>query len=151
MIGEDPCGLPNNLMPLIAQVAVGKRKKLFVFGGDYATPDGTARRDYIHVEDLAAGHLAALKGLSINDNPFITVNLGTGKPFSVLEMIRAFQEASSKPVPFEVIGRRSGDIAEYYADPMLARKLLGWKAQLDIDRICEDTWRWQINNPDGFD
>ena len=151
MIGEDPSGVPNNLMPFIAQVAVGKRQKLSVFGGDYPTPDGTGRRDYIHVEDLAAGHLAALNRLIDNDNDsLITVNLGTGRPYSVLEMVRAFERASGKSVPFEIASRRAGDLAEYYADPTLAKKILGWEAQLGIDRMCEDTWRWQSNNPNGF-
>ena len=146
MIGEDPSGVPNNLMPFIAQVAVGKREKLYVFGGDYPTPDGTGRRDYIHVKDLAAGHLAALNRLidSDNDSP-ITVNLGTGRPYSVLEMVRAFERASGKPVPFEIVARRAGDLAEYYADPTLAKKILDWEAQLGIDNMCEDTWRWQTN------
>ncbi|MEF8404276.1 UDP-glucose 4-epimerase GalE [Enterobacter roggenkampii] len=152
VIGEDPSGVPNNLMPFIAQVAVGKRQKLSVFGGDYPTPDGTGRRDYIHVEDLAAGHLAALNRLiDSDDDSLITVNLGTGRPYSVLEMIRAFETASGKPVPFEVVARRAGDLAEYYADPTLAKNILGWEAQLGIERMCEDTWRWQSNNPNGFD
>lgn len=146
MIGEAPSGVPNNLMPFIAQVAVGKREKLSVFGGDYPTPDGTGRRDYIHVEDLAAGHLAALMCLSNRTDSFITVNLGTGRPYSVLEMVRAFERASGKTVPFEIVGRRTGDLAEYYADPSLAKNILGWEAQLGIDRMCKDTWRWQKNN-----
>jgi UDP-glucose 4-epimerase len=150
MIGEDPSGVPNNLMPFIAQVAVGKREKLHVFGGDYPTSDGTGRRDYIHVEDLAAGHLAALKNLSNSTDSLITVNLGTGRPFSVLEMIRAFEKASGKPVTFEIVDRRAGDLAEYYADPKLAKNILGWEAQLGIDRMCEDAWRWQNNNPNGY-
>jgi len=151
MVGEDPSGVTNNLMPFIAQVAVGKREKLSVFGGDYPTPDGADRRDYIHVEDLAAGHLAALNKLinSDDDSP-ITVNLGTGRPYSVLEMIRSFERASGKSVPFEIVDRRTGDLAEYYADPILANDILGWKAQLGIDRMCEDVWRWQSNNPNGF-
>ena len=150
MIGEDPSGVPNNLMPFIAQVAVGKQEKLSVFGGDYPTPDGTGRRDYIHVEDLSAGHLAALKHLTHSTDSFITVNLGTGRPFSVLEMVRAFEKATGKPVPFEIADRRVGDLAEYYADPKLAKNILGWEAQLSIDRMCEDTWRWQNNNPNGY-
>lgn len=150
MIGENPSGVPNNLMPFIAQVAVGKREKLSVFGGDYPTPDGTGRRDYIHVEDLAAGHLAALTHLNHRTDSFITVNLGTGRPYSVLEMVRSFEKASGKPVPFEIVDRRVGDLAEYYADPKLAKKILGWEARLGIDRMCEDTWRWQNNNPNGY-
>jgi UDP-glucose 4-epimerase len=145
-IGEDPIGIPSNLMPFIAQVAVGKRKRLSVFGGDYQTPDGTGRRDYIHVEDLAAGHLAALNYLVNNPAPFIAVNLGSGQPYSVLEIIRTFEKISGKSVPFEVVSRRFGDLAEYYADPTLAKNLLGWEAQLGIDKMCEDTWRWQSNN-----
>lgn len=118
----------------------------------FRTPDGTGRRDYIHVEDLAAGHLAALNRLiDSDDDSLITVNLGTGRPYSVLEMIRAFETASGKPVPFEVVARRAGDLAEYYADPTLAKNILGWEAQLGIERMCEDTWRWQSNNPNGFD
>ena len=150
MIGEDPSGVPNNLMPFIAQVALGKREKLSVFGGDYPTPDGTGRRDYIHVEDLAAGHLAALAHLNHRTDSFITVNLGTGRPYSVLEMVRSFEKASGKRVPFEIVDRRVGDLAEYYADPKLVKKILGWEARLGIDRMCEDTWRWQNNNPNGY-
>ena len=148
MIGENPSGIPNNLMPFVAQVAVGKREKLAVFGNDYPTPDGTGVRDYIHVDDLAAGHLAALNALQ---NPgLVTVNLGTGRGYSVLEMIKAFEVASSKPVPFEIVARRPGDIAACYADPSLAKALLGWEAKWDIDRMCADTWRWQSMNPLGF-
>lgn len=149
MIGEDPSGIPNNLMPFIAQVAVGKRPKLQVFGGDYPTPDGTGKRDYIHVEDLASGHLAALNYLSKTPE-LLTVNLGTGRPYSVLEMIRAFEKASGQPIPYEIVDRRPGDLPEYYADPSLAEKLLGWKAEFDIDRMCEDVWRWQSMNPSGY-
>ena len=149
LIGEDPSGIPNNLMPFIAQVAVGKREKLQIFGNDYPTPDGTGKRDYIHVDDLAAGHLAALKAL--NQSPeTITVNLGTGRPYSVLEMINAFAAASGKSVPYEIASRRAGDLPEYYADPSLAKALLGWEAKHDIDRMCVDTWRWQSINPLGF-
>lgn len=149
MIGEDPSGIPNNLMPFIAQVAVGKRPKLQVFGGDYPTPDGTGKRDYIHVEDLASGHLAALNYLTRSPE-LLTVNLGTGRPYSVLEMIRAFEKASGQPIPYEIVDRRPGDLPEYYADPSLAEKLLGWKAEFDIDRMCEDVWRWQSMNPAGY-
>jgi UDP-glucose 4-epimerase len=149
LIGEDPSGIPNNLMPFIAQVAVGKREKLQIFGNDYPTPDGTGKRDYIHVDDLAAGHLAALKVL--NESPeTVTVNLGTGRPYSVLEMVHAFANASGKPVPYEIAPRRAGDLPEYYAEPSLAKQLLGWAAQHDIDRMCADTWRWQSMNPLGF-
>ncbi|MDA8987685.1 UDP-glucose 4-epimerase GalE [Planktomarina temperata] len=151
MIGEDPVGMPNNLMPFIAQVAVGKRKKLHVFGGDYPTPDGTGRRDYIHVEDLAAGHLAALNKLMDSaDDPQIVVNLGTGRPYSVLEMIYAFEKASKRSVAFEIVDRRAGDLAEYYAKPTLAKNIFGWEAQLGLDRMCVDTWRWQSKNPEGY-
>lgn len=148
-MGENPSGIPNNLMPFVAQVAVGKREKLSVYGNDYNTPDGTGKRDYIHVEDLAAGHLAALKVLE-NQSELLTLNLGTGKPNSVLEMIHAFEKASGKKINYEIVARRSGDLAEYYADPTLAEKILGWHAKLGIDRMCEDTWRWQMNNPNGY-
>jgi UDP-glucose 4-epimerase len=150
MIGEDPLGVPNNLMPFIAEVAVGKRKQLAVFGGDYPTPDGTGRRDYIHVDDLASGHLLALKKLIDHQNSFITINLGTGQSYSVLEVIRAFERVSGKPLPYEIVGARAGDLAEYYADPSLAKTILGWEAQLGIDRMCEDTWRWRSKNPNGY-
>ncbi len=142
LIGEDPSGVPNNLMPYIAQVAVGKLKELPVYGNDYPTPDGTGVRDYIHVVDLARGHLAALNAL-IERAGVLTVNLGTGRGYSVLEMVRAFAAASGKAVPYRIIGRRPGDIAQCYADPALAHKLLGWRAQLDLDAMCADTWRWQ--------
>jgi UDP-glucose 4-epimerase len=150
MLGEDPNGIPNNLMPFIAQVAVGKREKLAVFGGDYPTPDGTGLRDYIHVQDLAAGHLAALRALTEREGTLLTVNLGTGRPFSVLEMVRAFEQTSGIAIPFDIVARRAGDLAEYYADPALAQRLLGWQAQLGIEDMCADTWRWQINNPNGY-
>lgn len=148
-IGENPFGIPNNLMPFISQVAVGKRQKLTIYGNDYPTPDGTGLRDYIHVDDLAAGHLAALNALG-KSNSLITVNLGTGKPSSVLEMVAAFEKASGVKIPYEIVGRRSGDLPEYYADPRLAKQILGWEAQFGIDRMCADTWRWQKNNPDGY-
>ena len=149
LIGEDPSGIPNNLVPFIAQVAVGKREKLQIFGDDYPTPDGTGKRDYIHVDDLAAGHLAALKAL--NQSPeTLTVNLGTGRPYSVLEMVNAFANTSGRPVPFDIAPRRPGDLPEYYAEPSLAKALLGWEAEHDIDRMCADTWRWQSMNPLGF-
>lgn len=149
LIGEDPSGIPNNLMPFIAQVAVGKREKLQIFGNDYPTPDGTGKRDYIHVDDLAAGHLAALNVLN-QSSETITVNLGTGRPYSVLEMVNAFAAASGKQVPYEVAPRRAGDLPEYYAEPSLAKQLLGWEARHDIDHMCQDTWRWQSMNPLGF-
>lgn len=148
-MGEDPCGVPNNLMPFISQVAIGTRPKLMVYSNDYPTPDGTGLRDYIHVEDLAAGHLAALNHLS-PDNSLITVNLGTGRPYSVLEVIQSFEKASGKRIPYEIVGRRLGDLAEYYADPSFAKKVLGWEAKLDIDRMCADSWRWQQSNPKGY-
>lgn len=147
LIGEDPAGIPNNLMPFVSQVAVGKRAKLQVFGNDYPTPDGTGVRDYIHVEDLALGHLSALAALK---NGVFTVNLGTGRGYSVLEMITAFEQASGKRIPYEIVDRRPGDIAACYADPTLAEELLGWKAKLNIERMCEDAWRWQSKNPDGY-
>ena len=147
-IGENPFGKPNNLMPFITQVAIGAQEKLMVYGNDYPTPDGTGLRDYIHVEDLAAGHLAALKALE--QNSLITVNLGTGKPYSVFDMVKAFENASGLKIPYEVVSRRVGDLSEYYADPALAKKVLGWEAQLGIDRMCADSWRWQKSNPKGY-
>jgi UDP-glucose 4-epimerase len=141
-IGENPNGTPNNLVPYIADVAMGKKEKLFIFGDDYPTPDGTGLRDYIHVKDLALGHIAALNKLEMDSN-MVTVNLGTGKPYSVLDMVLAFEEASAKKIPYEIVARRQGDLAEYYADPAMAEKLLQWKALLDIKTMCEDTWRWQ--------
>ena len=149
-MGENPFGVPNNLMPFIAQVAVGRQANLQIYGADYPTPDGTGMRDYIHVNDLAAGHLAALNVLGENQS-FITVNLGTGKPCSVLEMVRAFETASGITIPYEIVGRRAGDLAEYYADPALAKTLLGWEAKLGVDRMCIDAWRWQKQNPQGYE
>lgn len=148
LIGEDPQGIPNNLMPYIAQVAVGKRKQLSVFGGDYPTTDGTGVRDYIHVVDLALGHLKALKTLT--QPRLLTVNLGTGVGYSVLEMVKAFEKASQRAVPYEVVERRAGDVAQCYADPGLAKELLGWSATLGLAEMCEDAWRWQHNNPSGY-
>ncbi|MCG8394975.1 MAG: UDP-glucose 4-epimerase GalE [Pseudomonadales bacterium] len=148
-IGEDPSGIPNNLMPFIAQVAVGKREKLNVFGGDYPTPDGTGVRDYIHVMDLAQGHLAALEALEAKGG-LITTNLGTGRGYSVLEMIKAFEAASGKTVSFEIVERRPGDVASCYADPSHGEKVLGWKAERGIEDMCRDHWRWQKQNPEGF-
>lgn len=148
-IGEDPHGIPNNLMPYIAQVAVGKREALQVFGDDYPTPDGTGVRDYIHVVDLALGHLAALERLQ--DAPgLLTCNLGTGQGYSVLEMVRAFEAASGRPVPYRIVGRRPGDIASCYADPAYARTELGWQAERGLEQMVGDAWRWQRQNPDGY-
>lgn len=149
-IGEDPSDIPNNLMPYIAQVAVGRREKLSVFGDDYDTPDGTGVRDYIHVEDLAAGHLAALDRISTHDSPLSVWNLGSGRGTSVLELVHAFEEASGRPVPYEVVGRRPGDIAASYADPSLAERELGWRTTRTVADMCADTWRWQQANPDGY-
>lgn len=148
-IGEDPNGLPNNLMPYISQVAVGKLTELSVFGNDYPTPDGTGVRDYIHVVDLAIGHLRALEKLTENPG-VVTYNLGTGQGYSVLEMVKAFEHASSKKVPYRIAPRRAGDIAQCYADPALALEQLGWKAERGIDEMCQDTWRWQSANPQGY-
>lgn len=149
MIGEDPNGIPNNLLPYVAQVAVGKLKELSVFGGDYPTPDGTGVRDYIHVVDLASGHLAALRALKEYQG-VLTVNLGTGRGYSVLEMIKAFEAVSGRPVPYRIVGRRPGDIAQCYADPALAERLLGWRAGRGIEDMCADAWRWQSMNPQGY-
>ena len=142
LIGEAPNGVPNNLMPYVAQVACGLRARLNVFGGDYPTPDGTGVRDYIHVVDLAEGHVAALNRLQ-SMSGVLTVNLGTGCGYSVLDMVRAFEKASGKPVPYEIVARRPGDIAACYADPALAEKELDWKAKRGIDAMCCDAWRWQ--------
>lgn len=150
-IGEDPQGIPNNLMPFIAQVCVGRREKLAVFGDDYDTPDGTGVRDYIHVVDLARGHVAALDALySDNDIGCCAVNLGTGKGVSVLELVKGMRKASGTPVPYEIAPRRPGDVATVYADPSTAEKLLRWKAKLGVDEMCKDTWRWQSTNPYGY-
>jgi UDP-glucose 4-epimerase len=149
LIGEDPQGIPNNLMPFVAQVAVGRREFLNVWGDDYATPDGTGVRDYIHVVDLALGHLAALERLR-DHAECLTVNLGTGRGYSVLEMVKAFSQASGRPVPYQIGPRRAGDIASCYADPALAKSLLGWQATRGIEDMCADGWRWQSENPQGF-
>lgn len=141
-IGEDPNGIPNNLVPYVAQVAAGKLKELSVYGNDYPTSDGTGVRDFIHVVDLANGHLAALQALA-GRTGVITVNLGTGRGYSVLEMVKAFARASGRPVPHRIAPRRPGDVAQCYADPALARELLGWEARLGIEAMCLDTWRWQ--------
>ena len=148
-IGEDPNGIPNNLMPFIAQTAVGKRAALSVFGNDYNTVDGTGVRDYIHVVDLAEGHLKALEKIE-SFTKVMTVNLGTGKGYSVLEMVKAFEKASNKKVPYEIAPRRAGDIATCFADPAYAKELLGWEAKKGIDEMCIDGWRWQENNPNGY-
>ncbi|MDO9312985.1 MAG: UDP-glucose 4-epimerase GalE [Burkholderiaceae bacterium] len=150
LIGEDPGGTPNNLMPYISQVAVGKRPRLQVFGDDYDTPDGTGVRDYIHVTDLAEGHVAALRHLLDGDGRSITVNLGTGHGCSVLGLVRAFEKASGRPIPYDIVARRPGDVAACYADATRAREYLGWQATRDIDTMCVDTWRWQSLNPNGF-
>ena len=148
-IGEDPDGLPNNLMPYVSQVAVGKLPRLRVFGDDYPTPDGTGVRDYIHVVDLALGHLKALE--CIDALPGVTtLNLGTGRGYSVLEMLRAFEAACGRVVPFEVVARRAGDIAACWADPALAQQILGWRAERDLVTMCADAWRWQSRNPQGY-
>ena len=149
LIGEDPNGIPNNLLPYVAQVAVGRLAKLRVFGNDYATHDGTGVRDYIHVMDLAEGHVAALDYLSKNQQ-MITVNLGTGIGYSVLDVVNAFAKSSTKTIPYEILPRRLGDVAINYADSSVAKELLGWTAKRSLDDMCADTWRWQSNNPDGF-
>lgn len=149
LIGEDPRGIPNNLLPYVAQVAVGRREQLSVFGGDYETLDGTGVRDYIHVVDLAVGHLRALE--IINNNPgLLCCNLGTGTGYSVLEVVKAFSQASGVEIPYTIVPRRPGDIATCYADPTFAQKTLGWKAERDLLSMCADTWRWQSQNPEGF-
>lgn len=149
LIGEDPNGIPNNLMPYVSQVAMGKRAQVNVFGNDYVTHDGTGVRDYIHVVDLAKGHVKALKVLQKTPN-LITLNLGTGKGYSVLEMINAFQRACNLHIAYKITSRRPGDIAQCYADPACAKQILGWQAQYDIDQMCQDAWRWQTNNPNGY-
>ncbi|HEY6241786.1 MAG TPA: UDP-glucose 4-epimerase GalE [Burkholderiales bacterium] len=149
LIGEDPQGIPNNLMPYVAQVAGGVRERLRVFGSDYPTRDGTGVRDYIHVVDLARGHLAALQTME-RERRGLTVNLGTGRGISVLEAVRAFERASGRAIPFERLARRAGDVAECYADPSLAERTLGWKAGRTLDDMCRDAWRWQSMNPRGY-
>ncbi len=148
-IGEDPSGIPNNLLPYVSQVAVGRREKLRVYGDDYPTHDGTGVRDYIHVVDLAIGHLRALDALA-EDPGIITCNLGTGHGYSVLEVVKAFEETSGKRVPYEIVPRRPGDIAACYADPAYAAERLGWKAERGIEDMCRDAWRWQSQNPSGY-
>ena len=148
-IGEDPAGIPNNLVPFIAQVAVGRRDHLNVFGNDYPTVDGTGVRDYIHVVDLALGHLAALEKVVAGKGAW-TVNLGTGKGYSVLDFVKAFEKASGRPIPYQIVDRRPGDVAQCYADPSLAAEMLGWRAQRDLQQMCADSWNWQQKNPDGY-
>ncbi len=150
LIGEDPAGIPNNLMPFVAQVAVGKLRELSVFGDDYPTADGTGVRDYIHVVDLARGHVDAVAALARSPG-LLLVNLGTGRGYSVLEMVEAFGRAAGRPVPFRIAPRRPGDIATCYADPTRARELLGWQTELGLDEMCRDHWRWQRNNPQGYE
>ena len=149
-IGEDPRGVPNNLMPYVAQVAVGRREFLSVYGNDYPTPDGTGVRDYIHVVDLAEGHVAALRRLLGHPGSF-TVNLGTGRGHSVLEVVAAYRQACGRELPWQVAPRRAGDVAACWADPSSAEALLGWRARLGLAAMCEDSWRWQQQNPQGFD
>ncbi len=149
-IGEDPQGIPNNLMPFIAQVAVGRREKLSIFGNDYPTADGTCERDYIHVDDLAAGHVAALEHLDRMEQPVRSFNLGGGQGTSVLELFHAFERAVGRELPHEFVGRRAGDLPAYWADPSRAAEELNWRTKRTIDDMCADVWRWQSQNPDGF-
>ncbi len=148
-IGEDPNGIPNNLMPYITQVAIGKREHLNVYGNDYNTPDGTGVRDYIHVVDLALGHLKAVEKIEKSSGLYI-YNLGTGKGYSVLDVVKAFEKASGVKIPYVIGTRRAGDLATCYSDPSKAFKELGWKAERDIEEMCEDSWRWQSHNPNGY-
>ena len=151
LIGEDPSGIPNNLLPYVAKVAVGKLEKVSVFGNDYDTPDGTGVRDYIHVVDLAKGHIKAIEKIEKEKQVGCkTYNLGTGIGYSVLDIIKAFGEACGKEIPYVITGRRDGDVDTVYADPALAAKELGWKAEYDLQKMCADTWRWQSQNPDGY-
>lgn len=148
-IGEDPGGIPNNLMPYIAQVAVGQRERLLIFGDDYPTPDGTGMRDYIHVMDLADAHVRAL-AFAAEHHGAHAINVGTGRPYSVLEVVRAFEQVSGRTVPFDIVTRRSGDVAKLWASPQKAQELLGWKARSGLLEMCDDSWRWQSGNPGGF-
>jgi UDP-glucose 4-epimerase len=150
LIGEDPRGVPNNLMPYVTQVAVGQRDCLSVYGGDWPTADGTGVRDYIHVVDLARGHVNALKYL-LSGQGSITANLGAGKGYSVLDLVKAFEKASNKKIPYQIVGRRAGDVGISYADTSVARTKLEWDVKYDINRMCEDSWRWQSQNPNGFE
>jgi UDP-glucose 4-epimerase len=147
-IGEDPSGIPNNLVPYIAQVAVGRRERLQVFGSDYATPDGTGVRDYIHIQDLVAGHLASLRVLGERGSHL--VNLGTGRGYSVMDVIEAYAKASGRPIPSEMAPRRPGDVATVFTDPTRAQALLGWQAKFDLDDMCRSSWHWQQQNPNGY-
>lgn len=149
-IGEDPCGIPNNLMPFITKVAIGELKELSVFGDDYDTPDGTGVRDYIHVVDLAKGHLKALEKLKTSSG-LVTYNLGTGNGYSVLDIVKAFSEASGREIPYKITARRLGDIATCYSEPRKANEELGWTAEKGIKEMCEDSWRWQSQNPKGYE
>ncbi|MEA1917042.1 MAG: UDP-glucose 4-epimerase GalE [Campylobacterota bacterium] len=148
-IGEDPNGIPNNLMPFIAQVAVGKREELKIFGNDYDTKDGTGVRDYIHVVDLAQAHVKAVQKLKNTKEP-LTLNIGTAKGYSVLEVLKAYEKASSKKVPYQIAPRRDGDIAKCFADSSYAKEVLGWEATKTLEQMCEDSWKWQMSNPDGY-
>jgi UDP-glucose 4-epimerase len=148
-IGEDPNGIPNNLMPFISQVAVGKRDYLRVFGGDYPTEDGTGVRDYIHVMDLALGHVRAIDKINSFDK-VMTINLGTGKGYSVLDVVKAYERASKREIPYKIVDRRDGDIATNYADPTYAKEVLDWEAKRGLDEMCIDSWRWQSKNPNGY-
>ncbi|HHD80762.1 MAG TPA: NAD-dependent epimerase/dehydratase family protein, partial [Campylobacterales bacterium] len=148
-IGEDPSDIPNNLMPFISQTAVGKREYLNVFGDDYDTPDGTGVRDYIHVMDLADGHVKAIDKIKSFDK-VMTINLGTGNGYSVLDMVKAFEKASGKKIPYKIAPRRDGDIAMCYANPSYAKEVLDWSATRGLDEMCEDSWRWQSQNPNGY-
>jgi UDP-glucose 4-epimerase len=150
LIGEDPRGVPNNLMPYVAQVAVGRRPRLQIFGNDYDTPDGTGVRDYIHIMDLAEGHVAALSHL-LDAGGTLTLNLGTGRGVSVLELVKAYEQASGRPIPYAVVPRRAGDVASCYADPSRAANTLGWRARRNLTHMCSDSWRWQSTYPNGFD
>jgi len=148
-IGELPQGTPNNLVPYMTQATRGVVPDLKIFGHDYATPDGTPLRDYFHVVDLALGHLAALEKVVAGKGAW-TVNLGTGKGYSVLDFVKAFEKASGKPIPYQIVDRRPGDVAQCYADPSLAAEMLGWRAQRDLQQMCADSWNWQQKNPDGY-
>lgn len=151
LIGEDPNGIPNNLVPYIAKVAVGKLKEVHVFGNDYPTPDGTGVRDYIHVVDLAEGHVKAVDNILEGKKGVQIFNLGTGKGYSVLDIVKAFEKASGVKIPYKIVGRRDGDIATCYSDPTKAKEVLGWEAKRGLQEMCEDSWRWQSQNPNGFD
>lgn len=150
LIGEDPHGIPGNLMPFVAQVAVGRLSELKIFGGDYPTPDGTGVRDYIHVMDLAEGHAVAAAWVLREPGEVLTVNLGTGRGYSVLEVVRAFEAASGRPLPCRIVDRRAGDVPAYWSDPALAKETLGWAARRTLQEMCRDAWNWQSRNPDGF-